>query len=277
MKKAITYSLLILSLLLTQTTIAQQKNTLRYEIMLSNNMLEPSLKKDRFISAIDISPNKYITLSTGHKIYMLGWGGITQFGKEADSAISSYAFASDGLLMAVKNNELCYMNDKGSLVTLVKLPNANMGIAEGKDVMYLFDQNRNDKLYKLYAFAKGGKYKQLLVSPKPVTTAVEMNDSLYLAIGSGVFSFSPKNNKLNLIAGFQKDNEIKSMTVDTINNILYIATRDAIYAIQNDSLVYVTGDFGGGIIKFFSDGLIIFNPETCDIIRIVNIGKSIIF
>jgi hypothetical protein len=208
---------------------------------------------------------------------MLGWGGITQFGKEADSIISSYAFASDGLLMAVKNDQLCYMNDKGKLVKLVKLPKANMGIAAGRDVMYLFDQNRNDKQYKLYAFAKGGKYKQLLVSPKPIITAVEMNDSLYLAIGSGVFSFAPKDSKLNLVAGFQKDNEIKSLTVDSINNILYIATRDAIYALKNESLVCVTGDFGGGIIKYFNNGLIIFNPETCDIIRIVNIDKSIIF
>ncbi len=277
MKKAIAYILSIFCLLFTQATIAQQKNTLRYEIMLNSNMLEPSLKKDHFISCIDISPNKYITLSTGHKIYILGWGGITQFGKEADSTISSYAFASDGLLMAVKNRELCYMNEKGNLVTLVKLPNASMGIAEGREVMYLFDQKRNDKEYKLYAFAKGGKYKQLLVSPKPVISVIEMTDSLYLAIGSGVFSLSPKDYKLNLVAGFQKESEIKSMTFDPVNNILYVASRDAIYALKNGNLVYVTSDFGGGIIKYFSNGLIIFNPETCDIIRIVNIDKSIIF
>ena len=67
------------------------------------------------------------------------------------------------------------------------------------------------------------------------------------------------------------------MTNDPVNNILYVATRDAIYAIKNGSLVYVTSDFGGGIIKYFSNGLIIFNPETYDIIRIVNIDKSIIF
>jgi hypothetical protein len=277
MKKSIAYFLSIFCLLFTQAANAQQKNTLRYEIMLSSSMLEPSLKKDHFLGAIDISPNKFITLSTGHNFYILGWGGISQFGKEADSTISSFAFASDGLLMAVKNRKLCYMNDKGNLVTLVKLPGSDMGIAAGKDVMYLFDQNRNDKKYKLYAFARGGKYKQLITSPKPVTMVVEMNDSLYLAIGSGVFSFSPKDSKLNLVAGFQKDNEVKSMAVDSANSTLYIATKDAIYAVQNESLVYVTGDFGGGIIKYFKNGLIIFNPETCDIIRIVNIDKSILF
>lgn len=279
MKKAITSSLVILYLLISvQATTAQQKNNLRYEILLNNNMLDSSLKKERFFNALDISPNNLITLSTGSKIYLLGWGGTSQLGKEIKGTIiSSYAYTTDGLLMAVNNNVLYYMNNKGILDTIVKLPNANMGLAAGKDVMYLFDQIRNDNKYKLYAFAKKGKYKQLLVSPKPITTIAEMSDSLYLAIGSGVYSLSPKDHKLNLAARFPKESEIRSMTVDSVNEILYIATQDAIYARQNNSLVYVTGDFGGGILKYFGDGLIIFNPDTNDIIRIVNIDKSIVF
>jgi len=278
MKKLIIYFLTVLCLSFVQTTIAQQKNTLRYEVMLSSNMLDSTLRKDRFISALDISPNKYITLSNGNKVYLLGWGGISQLGEDVEGGpINTYSYTKDGLLVAIKNDILCYMNDKGILDTIVQLPRANMGLGTGKDVMYLFDQIRNDNRYRLYAFAKGGKYKQLLVSPKPITTVVEMSDSLYLAIGSGVFSLSSKNNKLNLVAGFQKESEIRSMTVDSINSILYIATQDGIYALQNNSLVYVTGDFGGGIIKYFSGGLIIFNPVTCDITRIVNIDKSIVF
>jgi len=278
MKRTITNYMIFFCFYLVQTATAQQKNALRYEVMLNKNMLDTLMIKDHFMDAIDISPNKYITLSTGNKIFLLGWGGLTQFGKDIDGGvISSFTHTNDGLFMAVKSNQLYYMNDLGNLDTLVYLPKSDMGIAAGKEVVYLFDQNRNDKQYKLYAYAKGGKYKQLLVSPKPITTAVEMSDSLYLAIGSGVFSLSSKNNTLNLVAGFDKENEIRSLTVDPINSILYIATYNAIYALQNNSLVYVTGDFGGGIIKYFSQGLIIFNPVTCDIIRIVNIDKSIKF
>ncbi len=278
MKKPIIYSLVILFLFLVQSAFAQQKDSLRYEVMLSSNMLDSTLKKSHFISAIDMSPGKYITLSTGDKIYLLGWGGISQLGNKVDgNPVNSYAYTKDGLLMAIRNNVLGYMNAEGNLDTLVQLPRADMKIAAGKEVMYLFDQSREDKQYKLYAFAKGGKYKQLLVSPKPITTVVEMSDSLYLAIGSGVFSFSPQSKVLNLVAGFQKESEIQSMAVDSKNGILYIATREGIYALKDNSLVYVTGDFGGGMIKYFSGGLIIFNPETCDIIRIVNIDKSIVF
>ena len=279
MKIAINVSLGVLFFFIFATrSTAQQKNNLRFEILLNNTMLDSTLRKERFFSAIEISPNNYITLSTGNKIYLLGWGGISQLGKEVKgNLINSYSYTRDGLLMAVKNNILCYMNDKGILDTIVKLPKANMGLAAGKDVMYLFDQNRNDNKYKLYALAKKGKYKQLLVSPKPITTVAEMSDSLYLAIGSGVYSFSPKDHKLNLAAGFPKESEVMSMTVDSVNNILYIATQNEIYARQNSSLVYVTDEFGGGIVKYFSEGLIIFNPNRNDIIRIVNIDKSIEF
>jgi hypothetical protein len=277
MMKNISISFLLFGLLLTQTTVAQQKNDLRYEIMLNKTMLNASMKNESFIYSIDVSPDRYITLSTGKNMYGLGWGGIKQLGQDVNGLVSSYGYTSKGILLVVKGNFLCYMDMSGKLIQLIQLPTSGMGLAAGKKVMYLFDRNRNDKQYRLYALAKGAKYKQLLVSPKPITAAVEMNDSLYIAIGSGVFSFSPTSNTLNLAAGFQKESEIKSMAVDTTNNILYMATRDAVYAMQNNKLAYVTGDFGGGYIHYFGEGLIIFNPESKDIIRIVNISKTITF
>jgi len=277
MKKHTSIFLLLSCLFLAQTSLAQQKNDLRYEIMLNKNMLATSMGNESFSYGIDVSPDRYITLSTGNKMYQLGWGGIKQLGLDANGLVSSYGYTSAGFLLIVKDDTLCYMDTLGKLIKLIELPTSGMGLATGKKVMYLFDRNRNDKQYRLYALAKGAKYKQLLVSPKPINAAVEMNDSLYIAIGSGVFSFSPQSNTLNLVAGFQKESEIKSMTVDSTNDILYVATRDAIYALQNNKLAYVTGDFGGGYIKYFGDGLIIFNPESKDIMRIVNISKTITF
>lgn len=277
MKKIITNFLAILCLTFSQIVISQQNDSLRYEVMLSKKMLNDSLKKESFINTIDVSPSKYITIAAGNNIYMLGWGGISTFGAKANTAINAFSYTTDGLFMALKNDELCFMNEQGNLDKIVKLPSANMGIASGKDVMYLFDKIKSDHQYRLYAYAKGGKYKQLLVSPKPITTVVEMKDSIYLAIGSGIFSFSPKDNKMNLIAGFQKENGIKSMTVDLKNYIIYIAAKEGIYALKNNSLVFITSDFSGNLIKFFNNGLLVFNPETFDIIRIVNIDKSIKF
>lgn len=264
-------------LLLTQNAISQQKDSLRYEILLNSSMLEANLKTEHFISCIDISSDNYITLSSGNRIYMLGWGGMVPFGNQLDTIINSFSYTNDGLLMTIKNDELCYMNEEGILKKIVQLPTNRMGITSGKDVMYVFDQVQSEDKYKLYAYSKGGKYKQLLVSPQPIKTVTEMKDSLYVAIGSAVFSFSPNEDKLNLLIGFNKDNAIKSMTADTINNILYISTHEGIYALQNESLVYITSDYKDYIIKYFNKGLLVFNPITSDIMRIVNIDKSIKF
>lgn len=277
MKKTISYMLAVFCFFLVQSTHAQQKNGLRYEMMLSKNMLNDSLKEALFTFNIDLSPNRFITLSKGNDIYLLGWGGISQLGKDAADSISSYAYTPDGLLMAVIKDHLCYMDSTGAFVNLLKLPTQNMGLAAGKNVMFLFDRFRNDSLYRLYALAKGRKYKQLLVTPMPISSIAEMGDSVYFAMGSAVFSFAPDNLKLNLVAGLQKESRIVSITADTVRNILYMSTGDAIFAKQGNTMVHVTDDFGGGIIKYFGDGLILFNPITDNIIRIVNIDQSIKF
>ncbi len=264
-------------LIVAQNVFSQQKDSLRYEIMLNSSMLDTSIKTENFIGSIGISPDKFLTLSSGTKIYMLGWGGIAPLGNPIDNSINAFSYTNDGLLMAIKKDELCFMNEKGNLEKIIQLPTSQMGITSGKEVMYLFDQIRNDNSYKLYAFAKAGKYKQLLVSPKPITTVVEMKDSVYVAIESGVYSLSPKNNTLSLLTGFQKENKIKSMEVDTLNNILYISTREGIYALKNDSLKFITSDFKENILMYYEGGLVIFDTKTKDIVRIVNINKSIPF
>ena len=271
------FTLMLIGLFYVQTAYSQEKNELRYEMMLNQNMLTDSMKNIQFGYHIDVSPHQFITLAGDNKMFLLGWGGIVQLGKDTEMPVNSFAYTSDGLLMAIIENQLCYMDSTGIFSTIAQLPTSDMGLAAGKNVMYLFDHFRADSLYRLYALAKGGKYKQLLITPKPVTAVAEMGDSIYFALGSAVFSFTPENINPNMVAGFQKDNTIFSITADTIRNILYISTADAIYAKQGNSLVYVTGDFGGGIVKYFGDGLILFNPETHTIIRIVNIDKSIHF
>lgn len=255
---------------------AQQKNTLRYEVMLNGNMTD-SLKRIKFINCLDISPDRYIAIASSGKMYLLGWGGMSQLGKKSELPISSYAFTSEGLLMVVRGKSLCYIGRSGTYKEIVKLPSSDMGIAGGKAVVYLFDRNKKDKRYMLYAYAKGGVYNELLVSPKPVSAVVEMSDSVYVAIGSGVYSYSPSVKNVSLVVGLQKGNEIVSMTVDPDRNILFLSTKDTIYAIKDQSFVKVTGDFGGGIIKYFNNGLIVFSPGNQSITRIVNIADSLIF
>ena len=276
MKNKICFLLLVFLLFPLSETVAQHNNNLRYEVMLSSSMSD-SLDNMHFIGCIDISPDRLITLATRERIYLLGWGGMTTYGNKADEPIFSFAYTSDSLLMVVKGKSLCYIDSSGIFKELIKLPNPDMGISSGKRVVYLYDRNKADNRYHLYAYAKGGIYKNILVSPKPIMSVVEMGDSLYVAAGSSILSLSPGSGKMNLCAGLQKDNVILSITPDIYNDVLYFSLKDAIFAIRNNTVYNVTGDFGGGLTKCFGHGIVIYNPDTKDIIRIVNKEGSAIF
>lgn len=239
-------------------------------------MLDQSIKKEQFIRNIDISSDNFITLSSSHQLYMLGWGGIASFGSISEKQINAFSYTPEGLLMVVKQEELCFLNEAGTLEKLIELPSKEMNITAGNNVMYLFDQHSNTN-YKLYAYAKGGKHKQLIQSPKPINAVAELKDAVYVAIGSAVFSFTSNEENLNLVTAFPKENKVISMTADPDNQILYISTLEGIYALQHENLVYLTADFKATIIKYFKGGLVVFNPETNDIMRIVHINNSIKF
>lgn len=262
-----------------QETFSQQKDSLRYGILLDKTMIDAVQLKDNFINAVDISPNKFITLSTGNRIYVLGWMGLKPVGREIAGSISSFCYTKDSVLMIICNNDLCTMDASGMPVAMLKLPNQNMGLSAGGEVIYFFDRKRSDNKneYGVYAMAKGGKYKKLFVSPLPITAIVEMNKLLFVSIGSAVYSFNPLNNEMKLVSGLQKDFEIISMTADYLNDVLYFATKEGIFAWKEEKITFVTGDFGGGMLKYFDNGLLIFNPSSNDIMRITSISGQISF
>jgi hypothetical protein len=271
--------LFIFLLIFAQETFSQQRDSLRYGILLDKAMIDAVQLKDNFINAVDISPNKFITLSTNNRMYVLGWMGIKPLGSEITGTISSFCYTKDSVLMFVLNNDLCTLDAAGKPVTMFKLPNQNMGLSAGGEVIYFFDRKRNDdkKEFGIYALAKGGKYKKLFVSPLPITAVIEMNKFLFVSIGSAVYSYNPLNNEMKLVSGLQKDFEIISMTADYLNDVLYFATQEGIFAWKDEKVSYVTGDFGGGILKYFDNGLLIFNPSTNDIMRITGISGKISF
>ena len=152
-----------------------------------------------------------------------------------------------------------------------------MSIAAGREVIYVYENKQNRDKYSAYALAKAGRYKNLFVSPKPIKGICELGDSVYIAIENGIYSFSPKKNQLTLRIALEKGMAINSFTVDPIKEIFYFSTETAIYAYRQKSLVMLTKEFPSATIKYFENGLLIFNPLTKDILRIVNVDNSIEF
>ena len=254
-----------------------QTSEIRYEILLNNNMLHEASLKEPLSYCLDVSPGNFVTISTASQMYLLGWGGITTIGNKSNKPLSSFAYTSDGLLMAVEDKDLCCLNKEGNWEILAKLPSPGMSLASGKEVMYVYDNGQNKKRYHAFALARGGKYMHLLSSSEPVTGICEMNDSVYFSIGSGIYSYSPQNKKLVPFFALGRENKISSLTSSQKEGILYFSTMTAIYALKGNSLVRISAEFPSTTVKCYGNGLLIFNASSNDILRIVNVQSSIEF
>jgi len=268
---------LLLAMVSFRQTVLSQDNNLRYEILLNQAMLKDSVLAGSLVGCLDISPQRYIALSNGTQMYLLGWGGTTPVGNRSRQAISTFAYTPDGLLLTVQYKDLCYINAEGNWEKLFTLPSPNMSVAAGKEMIYLYDSEENKAKYNAYALAKAGRYKNLFVSPKPIKAICEMGDSIYVAIENGIYSYSPVSNKLTILLALEKEMAVTSLTTDPVNEIIYFTTQTAVYAFRKNSLVMLTKEFPGSGVKHVGNGLLIFNPLSKDIIRIVNMETSIEF
>jgi hypothetical protein len=226
-----------------------------------------------FIPSIDITAERFILLSIPDQYYVLGWGGITPLGNRMKRDIQSFAYTPDGLLLTVSGNDLCSFDGNGNLNSMVRLPRKGMGISAGQEVMYLFDRNPDQTAYPLYVFAREGRYLKLIESPDPITSVTETGDAVLFAAGSKLYSVNPGTREVNLLFTEENGSKILSVTADPGNEVTYFSTADRIFAIRGPNLATVS-EKTGGIIKYFN-GLIVFNPETKLVVRILGLEDEL--
>lgn len=249
-------------------------DSLRFEILLSSKMLNDIHLNKPLTGSTDLTPNRFILLSTTDQLYALGWGGMVPFGKKSEGTIGAFAYTSDSLLMIIRNNEICRFDADGSLVKLYKLPGTGMGISTGKNVMYVYDRAKGKTNYALYVITKGGKYAKLLEVPSPIQSVAEMNNSVLFSSENGLFSYNIKRKDLKAVSALPKGKEIKSISMDTLNNRVYFSTDSVVYAFKDSSAVIIT-DQMGGFIRYFDNGLIVFNPEKQLLVRMAGLENQI--
>lgn len=250
-------------------------DSLQYEILLSSKMLDSIHLDKRFINKVDITSSRLILLSANDQFYMLGWGGIIPLGKKITGKINSYAITSDGLLLAINNNELCAFDSLGNLSMLYKLPREGMGISTGKNGMFVYDQNEDYQINMLYVLAKGGKFAPLLSIATSIKSVVDMNDSILFASGNAVYSYKFENKKMNALIAMTEENKIKSVTVDTSENRIYFSTKNMVFALKDSKAVLITDKFGGELM-YFNNGLIVFDHVKKVLIRILGLEGTIV-
>lgn len=247
-------------------------DTLKYEILLTPSMADELNPSGRFINSLSLTSKQHLLLSTRDQFYLLGWGGITPVGKKISGSIGSFAYTPDNLLMTIRNNELCVFDSLGNLRRLYTLPDADMGISQGKYVMYIFDRTGTKEKQSLYVIAHGAKYSKLFDVPKPIYSVVESGKMILFTNGNSVFSYNPDNKEIKAVVSLPDDKTIRSLTADPTDGRIFFSTDNMVFSLKGNEQSVITDKIGGKLM--FYDGLIIFNPENRILMRITGLDGS---
>lgn len=136
--------------------------------------------------------------------------------------------------------------------------------------MFIYDQNNDHQINMLYVLAKGGKFAQLFGISTPIHSVVEMTDSILFASDNAVYSYRFADKKIKILVALAENIVIKSVVVDTSGSRIYFSTEDMVFTMKDSKAVLVTDKFGGEI-KYFNDGLLVFNPGKRILLRIVGL------
>ena len=251
--------------------IGQQvpKDSARVEIFYTKEMSK-SFENISFIPSIDITPEGFILLASPNQFYILGWGGMLPLSETMNKPIHSFTKTSDNAIVFVQEKEFCYLDTLGRAVKLFNLPDNDMKISTGKEVLYLYGKNKSINKYVIYMLFKGAKYTSLLEYPFPITSVLETNGNLLFSSKNKILLVNIEGKQINELLSLPDENDkIISIGNDNIHDILYFSTDNAIYRIKSNNIELVSKDFGG-ILKYDGEGLLVFNPEKQLIIRLRN-------
>jgi hypothetical protein len=97
-----------------------------------------------------------------------------------------------------------------------------------------------------------------------------MTDSILFASDNAVYSYRFADKKMKILVALAENSVIKSVVVDTSGSRIYFSTEDMVFTMKDSKAVLVTDKFGGEL-KYFNDGLLVFNPVKRILLRIVGL------
>ena len=269
MKRLRVFILIMYSFPLLGTAQQVPKDSVLFEVLLGKEMLK-SFENISFIPSIAITPEGFILLSSPNQFYILGAGGMLPLSEKTEAPIHSFAKTPDNAIMLVREKDFCFMDSSGKIVKLFGLPDDNMNISAGKEVLYLYGKNSSTGKDIIYLLFKGGKYVSLLEYPTPIASVLEINGGLFFSSKNKILLVDIASKQVNELLSLPNEkDEVISLCNDFVHGILYFSTNQAVYRVKNDQIELV-GDALGGILKYDGDGLLVFNPGKSMIVQFRN-------
>ncbi len=267
------FNIIIIYFLCLSTSVLSQTSKGEPDIFLNEKLLSKASFNVKFIESIDYTKNGLILLSSIDQFYLVGIGGIIPLFEKTKLKIENFSVATeDSTLLAINNKTLYRVDSSGSFVKLMTLPNEKMAVYSGKNKIYLYDkfEKRNKTNYSIYAIDKLGRLNKLVSIQSPISSIFEYNAELFFSSQKKVYHANDITNQFSQLIDLNQEKEnIISITGDYKHNTLYLSTKNTLLRVNNDSLEYLTKEFGG-VLKYDGEGLLVFNPDRKLIVRFRN-------
>jgi hypothetical protein len=252
--------------------IAQQmpKDSICFEILLDDKEILKSFQDVSFIPSMNITSDGFILLSSPNQFYILGLGGMLPFSEKTETPVHSFTKTPDNAIMLIQEKNFCFLDSSGKIVKLFGLPDENLKISAGKEVLYLYGKNNFTDKDVIYILFKGAKYILLMEYPFPITSILETNENLFFSSKNKLLIVDTERKQINEFLSLSNENdEIISIDNDYVHGVLYFSTNSAVYRTKNNQIELFNDEFGG-IIKYDGEGLVVFNPGKNLIVRFRN-------
>lgn len=151
------------------------------------------------INCLQFDSRGFYVLATSTQFYAAAADTVIKLSKNNSGTISSFAFTNEGLLMAIRDNELCYLDTTGYLKKAFQLPSYGMGIAGSKYAMYIYDKTANKSVNGVYALLHGGNYKLLFKVDRPIEALTEANGKIYYSYANSILSYDIESKNTDCI------------------------------------------------------------------------------
>lgn len=263
---------LILIALISYNLVAQNNEGLKIEVLLNKALLSEYGNNNSFINSFVLTKNKNILLSTENQFYLVGLGEIEKLGPIQHGKINAFEFSNKGVLLAVKNNEVCFLDTSSKLNHGYNIPESNFKLSKGKYCYYLYENNITKSKNTVYCLKDKQGYLKLLEMPKAIHSLVEFGDKLLLSNENGLFEFNLSDKTIQLVTNLPKDEMIQSICADTLNKRIYFSSSKALYTIKNN-IVNVVNPNNGGELKYYDDGLFVFDNKNSLLVKYIGLDK----
>ncbi|MCR4800234.1 MAG: hypothetical protein K5860_06970 [Bacteroidales bacterium] len=259
---------LVISLLLGLGCYSQSGDsvvTTKSDVIMSKSMLgNTSLS---FISSYEYTADGFVFLSTGKFFTFLGNGGLVPY-LSVKTPVSAFTISANNVLKAISGRQYGVFDEKGKFVKICDLPRAGMGLSGGSEATYVFDKLKTKKnQYYVYAVFDDATYSSLIGLKAPITSVQEVrNGTLFITSESKLYYADIQKKSLTTIVDSPDKEKIISTAICPKNGVIYFSTTKNIYRITGKTIETVVPF--GGLLKYTSTGLLVFQPEKSFICRL---------